>query len=285
MCGAASGRELARSDARSSASGQAPREPLERLRDQMIRPASFVAAGGRFASDSLEHSRARSSSPRRIRSRQCKTRGLSMNSSASPRRSSISAPRSSRPGVISAAHVSAWPLARSRRRANGSPTRSAFPSAARRPTSAAHVGREQVDPGSEGPGSAPSGRRRPPPRRALRRRARSSSRVGPERHGERNEDVRPLHAGRNLREELLEQRGRPLAVTRETVEVCRPQAPLSRRGGSSGVSSAASSESSAAAAVAPRAAACSAAASSSAATAASGPSAASARWRACSSSR
>ena len=45
---------------------------------------------------------ARSISPSRIRRRAEQTRGLSMNSSSSPRRSSISAPRSSRPGVISA---------------------------------------------------------------------------------------------------------------------------------------------------------------------------------------
>ena len=46
-----------------------------------------------------------------------------------------------------------------------------------------------------------------------------------------NEDVGSLDAGRNLGEELLEHRSRPLAVAGEAVEVRRPQAPLSRHGG------------------------------------------------------
>ena len=96
------------------------------------RPRAFVASRGRLRLELLEDRAGRSISPRRISCLPSQTRGLSMNSSSSPRRSSISAPRSSRPGVISAPHVSACAhAARSPRRA-GQDRRPARPSPAPR---------------------------------------------------------------------------------------------------------------------------------------------------------
>ena len=54
--------------------------------------------------------------------------------------------------------------------------------------------------------------------------------VGSDRHGERKEDVRPLHADRNLLEELLEQSGCAFSVAGEPVKPRGPEPSSPGRG-------------------------------------------------------
>ena len=105
---------------------------------------------------------------------------------------------------------------------DGSPARSAASSAARASASAAATSpsnrwtpaAEGEDPPEPGVVAAASASASSHSSIALRA-ARS------ERRGEREENVGALDAGRHLREELLEDRGCPLAVAREAVEVRR----------------------------------------------------------------
>ena len=122
---------------------------------------------------------------------------------------------------MSAVHVSALParaIATARAldhrpaRPARAPARRRRGRRARRPTACASAtGR---------PGSAPSGRRRPRPRQAPVCRARSTGEAVCLRvYARLEQDVGSLRAGGHLGEKLLEQRGCPLAVARETVEV------------------------------------------------------------------
>ena len=232
-CGRTASARRARraAEAFSSARCQRPahQSTCDRYQRSSVRvPSSPLAAA--VASSSSKIAAARSISPRRISCLPSQTRGLSTNSSSSPKRSSISAPRSSKPGVISAPHVSACPtraIAAARRA--GSPTRSALSSADRASASAA-------------PTLAASRWKRLRRARILAERASSPAAcanasldelarrgVSPECRGQREEDVCPLHTGRNLGQELIEQRGRMFTLAGKAMEVRGLQAPLSRQ--------------------------------------------------------
>ena len=159
-----------------------------------------------------------------MRSRPRNTRGLSTYSSGRSSRSSISTPRSSRPGVISAAYISrcaARAMVTARRA--GSPARSALSSDAW--PSAMRLGDLGADQAIEG--SIRKNPRRPPVvglrfgqgivQERDRRRLMGSMRAC-----ELEEDVGPLHALRNLPEELLEHRHGPLSLAGEAVEARAP---------------------------------------------------------------
>ena len=142
-----------------------------------------------------------------MRSRARNTRGLSTYSSGRSSRSSISTPRSSRPGVISAAYSSrcaARAMVTARRA--GSPARSAL--SKRRTAVGDRLGDLGADQAIEG--SIRKNLRRPPVvgvrlgQRIVQERDRRRL-MGSMRACELEEDVGPLHTLRNLPEELLEQ--------------------------------------------------------------------------------
>ena len=170
--------------------------------------------------------RARSISPRRSEDAgRARRAGSGGTRAASPSCSSISTPRSSRPGVISAVQPSA--LANSAiavASRTGSPTRSACSSAARPSASAARTSASTGRSNSAEPGSAQSGRRRQPLRRAHRCRARSTGEALALRvkaRANRTSD-RSAPDGTSVRS-CSSSAARPLAGARETVEVCCPQ--------------------------------------------------------------